>query len=123
MTEDYSMEIGEVLISKKELATLRKFDARKLPVIAEVLTERERQDAKWGEQNHEPVVWSAILSEECGEFAQAALHVNFGGKVVWNIFGFVWIVLAVILDREDCAVRLATATVCFGVACILGQLK
>lgn len=44
-----------------------------------ILQERNRQDQKWGVQNHDPIVWSAILSEECGEFAEAALHHRFGG--------------------------------------------
>ena len=47
--------------------------------VADVLAERERQNKKWGEQNHDPITWSAILTEECGEFAQAALHDRFGG--------------------------------------------
>lgn len=44
-----------------------------------VIKERERQNRKWGEQNHDPITWSTILTEECGEFAQAALHHKFGG--------------------------------------------
>jgi NTP pyrophosphatase (non-canonical NTP hydrolase) len=39
--------------------------------------ERKRQNDKWGEQNHGLTVWSAILTEECGEFAEAALGVLF----------------------------------------------
>ena len=31
--------------------------------------ERERQEDKWGEQNHNPTLWLAILLEEVGEFA------------------------------------------------------
>lgn len=34
--------------------------------------ERGRQDEKWGEQNHDPQVWMAILGEEFGELCQAA---------------------------------------------------
>lgn len=48
-------------------------------VVAEVLAERERQEAKWGVQDHDPIVFSAILSEECGELAQAALNARFSG--------------------------------------------
>jgi NTP pyrophosphatase (non-canonical NTP hydrolase) len=48
--------------------------------IFSVIGERERQNAKWGEQNHDPITWSAILTEECGEFAEAALHKKFGGR-------------------------------------------
>lgn len=48
--------------------------------IKDIIAERTRQDTKWGEQNHDPITWSAILTEECGEFAQAALHRRFGGS-------------------------------------------
>ena len=44
-----------------------------------VLTERKRQDRKWGEQNHDPYIYMAILVEEVGELAQAILHTQFGG--------------------------------------------
>ncbi len=47
--------------------------------LNDVLIERGRQFAKWGEHDHDPITWSAILTEECGEFAQAALHHRFGG--------------------------------------------
>lgn len=33
--------------------------------------ERDRQDAKWGEQNHPPHFWTGILGEEYGEYCQA----------------------------------------------------
>lgn len=50
------------------------------PVLADVVEERARQDSKWGEQNHDPFTYLAILTEEVGEAAQAALHDQFGGK-------------------------------------------
>lgn len=40
-------------------------------VIQAVLTERQRQDQKWGEQNHYPHYWTGILGEEFGEFCEA----------------------------------------------------
>jgi len=33
--------------------------------------ERDRQDEKWGEQNHVPLRWYAILGEEFGEVGKA----------------------------------------------------
>jgi len=48
--------------------------------IEDVLAERDRQDVKWGEQNHDPFTYLAVLIEEVGEFAQASLHLRFGGK-------------------------------------------
>ena len=44
-----------------------------------VLQERARQDAKWGEQNHDPFLYVTVLGEEYGELCQAALHARFGG--------------------------------------------
>lgn len=43
-------------------------------VIEKIIAERQRQDAKWGIQNHDPVVWLAILTEELGEAARAILE-------------------------------------------------
>lgn len=34
--------------------------------------ERERQDSRWGEQDHDPITWMSILTEEVGEAAHAA---------------------------------------------------
>lgn len=48
------------------------------PALCSVLNERQAQDERWGEQNHDAITWSAILAEECGEFAQEALTVRFG---------------------------------------------
>lgn len=39
-----------------------------------VEAERSRQDAKWGIQDHNPMVWLAILTEEVGELAKAILE-------------------------------------------------
>ena len=35
-----------------------------MDVLNEVSAERQRQDAKWGEQNHDPLLWLSILTEE-----------------------------------------------------------
>lgn len=37
-----------------------------------IMEERARQDEKWGEQNHDPFVWLAILGEEYGEACKTA---------------------------------------------------
>ena len=42
-------------------------------VLSEVLAERERQNEKWGEQNHEAPFWMLILGEEYGEAQKAIL--------------------------------------------------
>ena len=48
--------------------------------LLNVLEERKRQEAKWGEQNHDPYTYLTILMEEVGEYAQACLQTQFGGK-------------------------------------------
>ena len=48
-------------------------------VLVEVMNERKKQDKKWGEQNHDPVTWVAILMEEVGELAQASIETKFIG--------------------------------------------
>lgn len=46
-------------------------------IIEKVLEERERQDAKWGEQNHAAPVWGMIIGEEYGEMCQAINEFGF----------------------------------------------
>ncbi len=43
-------------------------------IIGQVILERHRQDKKWGEQNHHPLRWLAILGEEKGEADKAILE-------------------------------------------------
>lgn len=43
-------------------------------VLREVGRERQRQEAKWGEQNHAPAIWLMVLGEEVGEANEAALE-------------------------------------------------
>jgi NTP pyrophosphatase (non-canonical NTP hydrolase) len=47
--------------------------------LDDVLARRKKQDAKWGEQNHNPYIYLAILIEEVGELGQAILQTQFGG--------------------------------------------
>ncbi len=43
----------------------------KQSVIDQVLSERVRQDGKWGVQNHHPDYWYVVLGEEFGEVGRA----------------------------------------------------
>lgn len=43
-------------------------------VLLDIGEERRRQDAKWGEQNHDLTVWMTVLGEEYGETCHAVLH-------------------------------------------------
>ena len=47
---------------------------RRGPLVA-VLDERERQDQRWGRQDHDPVYWAGILAEELGEVAKEAIEI------------------------------------------------
>lgn len=63
-------------------ATVRLSEIPEVPrSIRDVLAERRRQDEKWGQQNHTPVEWIAILTEEVGEAAAEALSIRFGGQM------------------------------------------
>lgn len=43
-------------------------------ILDEVINERMSQEGKWGSQNHDPLMWLAILGEEYGEVARAILE-------------------------------------------------
>lgn len=49
---------------------------RRAAVMTEVMTELDRQDSKWGEQNHSMHYWNTIITEEFGESAEAAFEVD-----------------------------------------------
>lgn len=53
--------------------------------LADVMLERSRQQEKWGEQDHDPMTWLAILGEEVGEACEAALHTKFGGPAAGKL--------------------------------------
>lgn len=47
--------------------------------LEDILTERARQDVKWGVQNHENSFWTAILGEEFGEVCKEVVEdYNYG---------------------------------------------
>ena len=49
-------------------------------IISEVARELQRQIDKWGVQQHQPLIWNAILGEEVGEVSKAILETWFQGK-------------------------------------------
>jgi hypothetical protein len=73
------------VVPKREADTLReRLEGTEGPeryraVLVEVVSERDRQLTKWGEQQHHPGVWSLILAEELGEVAERALHDDAAG--------------------------------------------
>ncbi len=46
-------------------------------VLAEIAIERDKQESKFGPQNHSPANWLMILGEEVGEANKAALEHHF----------------------------------------------
>lgn len=46
-------------------------------ILGQIRAERERQNEKWGVQNHKPVEWVTILTEEVGEVAKEACDHHF----------------------------------------------
>jgi NTP pyrophosphatase (non-canonical NTP hydrolase) len=46
-------------------------------IMSQITTERGRQDAKWGEQNHDFPKYYQILNEELGEASKAFLEKDF----------------------------------------------
>ena len=75
--------------------------------LADVIHERLRQEAKWGQQNHDPFTYITILGGEYGELCQAALHSRFGGpaasKLREEAIHTAAVALAIVecLDRAD----------------------
>jgi len=47
--------------------------ANRAAALAQISVERDRQDDKWGEQNHEDLYWLGILMEEVGEVSKALI--------------------------------------------------
>lgn len=74
-------------------------------IVEEILQEREYQMVKWGEQNHTPLPWLAILMEEVGEASQEALRINFGGKNTADYRAEIIQVAAVALAMIECLDR------------------
>jgi len=48
-------------------------------VLDEINAERDRQEAKWGRQDHQPERWLSILGEEFGEVCKAVCEASFPG--------------------------------------------
>lgn len=50
--------------------------------LSDVRLERQRQDEKWGPQDHSPAEWLAVLTEEVGEVATGILRHRFNGRAL-----------------------------------------
>lgn len=103
---DFTTELQDELTACRErVAELEKAQRMNYPALRDVLAERVRQDAAWGEQNHDTVVWLGILLEGAGELAQAALHALFDGPASENVRAEAVRVAAVALAIVECLDR------------------
>lgn len=73
MTETAFVLTDEPMFTAAPMVTGQTFN-----VLRDVARERQRQDEKWGPQDHHPAWWMAILMEEVGEAAQEVLGLQFG---------------------------------------------
>jgi len=56
-------------------------------ILKQIREERERQDSKWGEQNHGMAYWLAIIMEELGEASECVVKIDLGeGGKSWQEF-------------------------------------
>lgn len=51
-------------------------------IFDQIRKEKAKQNQRWGEQNHNPVEWIAILTEEVGEAARMAVDLHFKNPVL-----------------------------------------
>ena len=73
----------------------------KTDIIQLILSERDRQDRKWGEQNHNIYKWLAILGEEVGEVNKATLEDNYDDVIAELIqIGAVTVAMIESLERN-----------------------
>jgi len=75
-------------------------------IVGEVLGERTFQDEKWGEQNHSPADWLAILGEEVGEANTGYLEYKFEGKPLRQYRDELIQVAAVAIAAVECFDRM-----------------
>ena len=74
---------------------------KKEDIVKLILSERNKQDVKWGEQNHDIYKWLAILGEEIGEVNKAALEDQYD-EVIDELIQIAAVSIAMIesLDRN-----------------------
>lgn len=54
---------------------------RRVLILADIVTERERQIKKWGEHSHRYPEWISLLTEEVGEAATEANKANWATEL------------------------------------------
>jgi hypothetical protein len=78
-SDDYQEQVTKAAgVSIKDFSGVPVWVTDRAKFYREIDLERQKQDAKWGVQDHEDVVWHTILAEEVGEAAQEVLQCQFG---------------------------------------------
>lgn len=72
-TTDYHASFA-LNVHEDDLAIVNRVQETNLPLLMEVLSERIKQEKKWGIQDHSRLKWNAILGEEFGEVSKAILE-------------------------------------------------
>lgn len=75
---DLPREIRLWVLDRISEVGLLEAEVQRLQRASAIVDERDRQDAKWGPQEHTLPEWIVILMEEVGELAAAALCHQFG---------------------------------------------
>lgn len=64
-------------MTPKTALLLHTVDETFISILSEIMNERTKQDSIYGQQNHTPIEWVAILGEEFGEVSKEALDYRF----------------------------------------------
>lgn len=75
--------------------------------LQDILDERDRQDRKWGVQNHGPDTWCMIITEELGEWSRAVLRARYENGDHAEVRKELVQMAAVALSMLECHDRLA----------------
>jgi hypothetical protein len=81
-------------------------------IVSEIAAERARQRDKWGQQDHDPAHWLAILTSELGELGQALVELQLRDNAKWEPYwrsGLIQLA-AVAIAATESADRAADAT-------------
>lgn len=108
--EYYNEDLVTVFLPKKvfplnSVVTIAASNGIRGNVLAAVSQERDRQNEKWGEQNHADPIWMAIHGEEFGEINKAILESMFSGADPANIETELIQLAATCVSHLECIAR------------------
>lgn len=104
---DIDIRDARIAALEAELAPWREMGPAFAEAVKQIRDERDKQNRKWGEQNHDGGLWLKILMEEVGELSQAMLHDEFGGPAAGTVDAELVQVAAVAVQWMECRRRLS----------------